>query len=64
MAQLVQYQRFTKEDFQSDAGVSRLNQFLSDVVGQIQAMQGTTGTIMPDANIDLQKKWKVINPAP
>lgn len=64
MAQLVQYQRFTKEDFQSDAGVSRLNQFLSDVVGQIQAMQGTAGPIQPDADIDLRKKYKIINPAP
>ena len=62
MAQLVQFQLFTKEDLQSDAGVAKFNQFMSDVVSQIQAMQGTTGKIKPDADIDLQGKYKIINP--
>ncbi len=63
MAQLVQFQLFTKEDLQSDAGVAKFNQFMSDVVSQIQAMQGTTGNIKPDADIDLQGKYKIINAA-
>lgn len=64
MSQAVQLQTFTLADFQTEAGIAKLNQFVLDVVNQIQAMQGTTGTIKPDANIDLQGKYKVVNSVP
>ena len=64
MSQLVKLTRFTKEELQTDAGVARLNDWMSNVVFQIQAMQGQSGAIKPDNNIDLQGKYKVINAAP
>ena len=64
MAQNVTYQDFTLKDFQAEAGIQRLNLFFRNVVAQAQAQQGTTGTIQPDADIDMQGKWKVINQKP
>jgi hypothetical protein len=63
MAQLVNYREFTHEELKTPEGVSKLNQFLYDIVSQIHAMQGTTNVIKPDNDIDLQGKYKIINPA-
>ena len=62
MSQIVTYIDFTKEELQTEAGVSKLNLFLRDLVAQIHALQGTTGAIKPDADIDLQGLYSVINP--
>lgn len=64
MSQIVQYTDFTLKDLQSEAGIQRLNVFLHDLVAQIHAMQGTTGPIKPDADIDMGGKYKVLNQKP
>lgn len=64
MAQLVQHQEFSLEELKTPAGIAKLNQFHFDLVAQIHALQGTTGTIKPDSDIDLQGLYKIINEAP
>lgn len=61
MAQAVQHQTFTLQDFKTEAGIAKLNLWVQQVSAQVQMMQGTLGNIKPDADIDLQGKWKVIN---
>jgi hypothetical protein len=62
MAQVLQFVDFTLAELKTDQGVDRLNGFLRDLVSQVYANSGTLGIIKPDANIDLQGKYDVINP--
>ena len=64
MAQAVQVQTFQKEDFQTDAGIQKLNLWVLQVSNQVQAQQGTLGPIKPDADIDMGGKYRVINQKP
>lgn len=63
MAQLVTVESFTLADLQTEAGVQKLNTAMLNMAKQIQLMQGTLGTIKPDADIDLQGKYKIVNEA-
>lgn len=61
MAQVLQFVDFTLAELKTQQGIDRLNGFLRDLVSQIYANSGTLGTIKPDANIDLQGKYQIIN---
>lgn len=54
---------FTKEELATDAGVGRLNDWIRRVYSQLLLLTGSpSGVIQPGANIDLQGKYKVLNP--
>lgn len=61
MTQLLQFVDFTLAELKTDQGVDRLNGFLRDLVSQVYAVSGTLGTIKPDADIDLQNRYQIIN---
>lgn len=62
--QLVKFERFTVQDLQTPEGVARLQNWMDNVTQQVQAMNGNSGNIKPDGNIDMGGKYKVINQAP
>jgi hypothetical protein len=56
------YMNLTAEDLK-DPNLSKINKMFRELVDEINRLSGLNGTITVGANLNLQKKFKVINSA-